>query len=520
VDPIVATMVILLLAIVAFASNRLPLSLIAVGVSVALYLTGVLDLTASLAGFGDPTVLFIAALFVVSEALDATGVTAWAGKMVIARTGTRRVLLVVVLSLLCAGITALITPNGAVAALLPLVVVVAARANIATSQLLLPLAFAAHAGSMLLLTGTPVTMIVSEYAADHGGRAIGFLEPAAVGIPLVIGTVMILTLFGRRLLPERGGSTMPTDLTKHAVRLRADYALQHPDELLVDANTGITEVVIPPRSALIGTRLGIGMATPSGDLVVLAAKRGEEHLREPHFTLQPGDIVLLQGTWDDLDAHTKGKDVLVVDGPSTLRRGVPFGKGAGRAIAILGGLVLLLASGIVPPAIAALLAAMLLVITRTVSPAQAYHSINWTTIILIAGMIPLSTAVLSTGAADLMAGWLLDVVGDTGPRVALLALVVLTVALGQFISNTATVLILAPVSVAVAQSLELSVMPFLLALAVAGAASFLTPIATPANLMVMAPGGYRFGDYWKLGLPLAALFVLVAVLLVPVLWPF
>jgi di/tricarboxylate transporter len=520
VDPIVATMVILLLAIVAFASNRLPLSLVAVGVSVALYLTGVLPLHDALAGFGDPTVLFIAALFVVSEALDATGVTAWAGKMVIARAGTRRVVLIVVLSLLCAGITALITPNGAVAALLPLVVVVAARANIATSQLLLPLAFAAHAGSMLLLTGTPVTMIVSEYAADHGGRALGFLEPAAVGIPLVLGTVLILTLFGKRLLPERGGSLMPTDLSRHAATLRVDYAVAHDGEMTVDATTGITEVVIPPRSALIGTRLGIGMATPSGDLVVLAAKRGDEHIREAHFDLQPGDIVLLQGTWDDLEFHTSGGDVLVVDAPKGLRRAVPFGKGAGKAVAILAGLVILLALGVVPPAIAALLAAMALVITRTITPAQAYHSINWTTIILIAGMIPLSTAVLSTGAADLIAGWLLDLVGGAGPRFALLALVLLTVALGQFVSNTATVLILAPVAVAVAYSLELSVMPFLLALAVAGAASFLTPIATPANLMVMAPGGYRFGDYWKLGLPLSLLFVLIAVLLVPVMWPF
>jgi di/tricarboxylate transporter len=520
VDPIVATMVILLLAILAFASNRLPLGLIALSVSIALYLTGVLPLTEALAGFGDPTVLFIAALFVVSEALDATGVTAWAGKMVIARTGTRRLALVIVLSLLAAGFTALITPNGAVAALLPLVVVVAARAGIATSQLLLPLAFAAHAGSMLLLTGTPVTMLVSEYAADHGGRALGFLEPAAVGIPLVIGTVAILALFGHKLLPERGGSTIPTDLTKYAVTLRQDYELQAKEALLVNATTGITEVVIPPRSALIGTRLGIGMATPSGDLVVLAAKRGDEHIREADFDLQAGDIVLLQGTWDDLETHTAGADVLVVDGPRTLRRAVPLGKGAGKAIGILVFMVVLLATGVVPPAIAALIAALLLVLTRTVNPAQAYHAINWTTIVLIAGMIPLSTAVLSTGAADLMAGWLLDLVGDTSPYIALLALVLLTVALGQFISNTATVLILAPVAVAVASALELSVMPFLVALAVAGAASFLTPIATPANLMVMAPGGYRFGDYWKLGLPLAVLFILVAVLLVPVIWTF
>jgi di/tricarboxylate transporter len=514
-----ATMLILVVAIVAFASNKLPVGIVAIGVSVALYLSGVLDLNQALAGFGDPTVIFIASLFVVSEALDATGVTAWAGRMVISGAGTKRLTLTIVLSLLVAGLTALITPNGAVAALLPLVVVVASRAGIATSQLLLPLAFAAHAGSMLLLTGTPVNMIVSEYAADNGGEALAFFEPALVGIPLVIGTVIIIAILGKRVLPERDGAVLPTDIAKYARTLRAEYHLPAKEGVLVNAETGITEVVIPPRSPLVGIELSVGMATPSGDLVVLAARRGDEHLKEP-FALNVGDILLLQGTWDDLERHTGSDEVLVVDRPESLRRGVPMGRGAGRALVVLLAMVIMLATGIVAPAIAALLAAATLVVTNTVSVSRAYHSISWTTVVLIAGMIPLSTAVLTTGAADLMAGWLLDAVGSTGPRVALLALVVLTVGLGQFISNTATVLIIAPVAVAVATTLDLSVQPFMIALAVAGAASFLTPIATPANMMVMAPGGYGFGDYWKLGLPLAVLFIAVAVFYVPVMWPF
>jgi di/tricarboxylate transporter len=141
----------------------------------------------------------------------------------------------------------------------------------------------------------------------------------------------------------------------------------------------------------------------------------------------------------------------------------------------------------VPPAVAALLAACALVLTRAVTPTQAYHSISWTTVVLVAGMIPLSTAFLQTGAADLLADALLGVLGNAGPHVALLALCLLTVILGQLISNTATVLILAPVAIAVATTLGVSVQPFMMALTVAGAAAFLTPIATPANLMVMEP---------------------------------
>ena len=207
VDPIVATLVILVLAIIAFVSNRIPLGIVAIGVSVGLYFTGVLSLTEAFAGFGDPTVIFIAGLFVVSESLDATGITTWAGQKVIARAGTTRRSLLLVIGLLVAAVSALISVNGAVAALLPLVVVVAARAGLPPSQLLMPLAFAASAGSMLLLTGTPVNIIVSDFAQSAGAAAFGYFEFALVGIPLVIGTVLFLTFCSRPLLPVRRGRT-------------------------------------------------------------------------------------------------------------------------------------------------------------------------------------------------------------------------------------------------------------------------------------------------------------------------
>jgi di/tricarboxylate transporter len=135
-------------------------------------------------------------------------------------------------------------------------------------------------------------------------------------------------------------------------------------------------------------------------------------------------------------------------------------------------------------------------------------------------MIPLSTAFATTGTADLVAAWVLAILGGAGPHAALLVLVLLTAVLGQLISNAATVLVMAPIAIALAGALEVSVLPFLMALTVAGAAAFLTPIATPANLMVMEPGGYRFGDYWKLGLPLVLFFVAMAVLYVPLVWRF
>jgi di/tricarboxylate transporter len=187
---------------------------------------------------------------------------------------------------------------------------------------------------------------------------------------------------------------------------------------------------------------------------------------------------------------------------------------------VLGAMVVLLASGAVPPAVAGLLAAGAIVVSGVLSIEEAYRGIGWTTVILVAGMIPLSTAMTQSGAAERLADGLVDVVGDAGPRVLLLGLVLIVFVLGQLISNMATALIVIPVAISAAGELDVSAKPLLVGVAVASAAAFLTPVATPANLMVLEPGGYRFGDYWKLGLPLLVLFGVVAVLLVPVFWSF
>ena len=155
-----------------------------------------LDLEQALAGFGDPTVLFIASLFVVSEALEATGVTALVGQALIARVGNDRTRVVVLTMAVVALVTAFITVNASVAALTPVVVLMAVRLRRSPSQLLMPVAFAAHAGSLLALTGTPVNVIVSDYAADAGVGRFGFFEFALVGIPLVVGTILIVVLLG------------------------------------------------------------------------------------------------------------------------------------------------------------------------------------------------------------------------------------------------------------------------------------------------------------------------------------
>jgi di/tricarboxylate transporter len=183
-------------------------------------------------------------------------------------------------------------------------------------------------------------------------------------------------------------------------------------------------------------------------------------------------------------------------------------------------MVVLLATGFVPAVVAGLLAAGAFLLTGILSVEQVYRSISWTTVILVGAMMPLSVAIQETGAAQLMADALVGMVGDSGPRVLLAGLFILTAILGQVISNTATALIIIPISVVTAQQMGISPAPVLMTVGVAAAASFLTPVATPTNLMVMEPGSYKFTDYWKFGLPFMLWFFVVAVGLVPIIWPF
>ena len=588
--------------VVLFVWDRLPVVVVAMATALALWATGVLDLGQALAGFGDPAVLFIASLFVVSAGLEATGVTAWIGQVLIDRAGESRIRLLVLTMLLVSVLTALINLNGSVAALLPVVVVMAVRLGRPPSQLLMPLVFAGHAGSLLALTGTPVNVLVSDAAVDAGLSPFGYFEFAWVGVPLLLGTMAIILLLGPRLLPNRSGKSIPADLSKHARTLIEHYTLDdgvfqlrvratspylganasavdlaaYPGVTLVasqagdtggplrrptlaegdilivrgDAATvgtlaadrhlafraedsaadvtatlsnrrsGLAEVVIPPRSALIGQTVFPGMVTPSGDLVVLAVKRSEQDLGPAETVLAAGDSLLLQGTWQALDERLADPEILVVDSPELVRRqAVPLGPGAKQAIIVLLGMVALLMTGLVPPAVAGLLAAGALILLGVLSVDQSYRAINWTTIILIGAMMPLSTAMYQSGAAALLGERLVALVGDAGPYALLAGLFLLTGILGQLISNTATALIIIPISVAAAQQIGVSPLPVLMTVCVAAAASFLTPVATPVNLMVMGPGGYRFGDYWKLGLPLMIWFFVVAVFLVPQIWP-
>jgi di/tricarboxylate transporter len=507
-----------------FVWGRFPVEVVGIGAALALWATGILTLEQSVAGFGDPTVLFIAALFVVSEALDATGVTTWAGQVLVDRAGTSRTRLVVVMMLIVAALTAIVTVNAAVAALLPVVVVTAGRLGIAPSKLLIPLCFGSHAGSQLALTGSNVNLLVSQAAQDYASSPIGFFEFALAGIPLLAGTIAVVALLSNRLLPVRSPPKIERDLSRHARTLVEQYGLSAgaaTDAIAFNREIGLAEVIIPPRSPFIGEHVVPGTTTDDGTLVVAAIQRRGESVGGEGVELAVGDTVVLQGPWGALDARaTADQGLIVVDHPESVRRqAIALGMRAWEAVAILAGMVILLVTGIVPPAVAGLLAAGLILILRILTMEQAYRAINWTTVIMVASLLPLSTAMFETGAADQIGGLLIDVVGAFGPYGLLAGLFVVTAIFGQLISNTATALIMIPIAVAASGELGVDVRGVLVSLSIAASAALLTPVATPVNLIAMSAAGYRFGDYWRLGAVVMVIFFIVAVLWVPVVWP-
>ena len=527
-DDATITFVVLGAAVALFVWNRLPVAIVALGAALALYATGVIGVAQAFAGFGDPAVIFIASLFVISEALDATGVTTWAGQRLIVAAGDGGMRLSGYLLLLAAGLAAILTPNGAVAALLPMAVLIARRLGRAPSKLLMPMAFAAYAGALLVLTGSPVNVLVTEQAEQEGAGGFGFFAFAAVGVPLSLGVIAIALLLGPRLLPERRPRALSVDLSDHARTLLAQYAVDRapsrhaaPDALF-SRRAGVAEVIVPPRSPLVGETFFPGMVTqqrrprrprhpaagrgrrPAATSCSRSAtaccwrargtrSRSNSTTRSSWSTRPPRSGVRWSrsgparaGRWSSRRRDGGGARGGGRPGRGGRRRGGERARAARRArhrsrpTARSRG----------PPSSSSPGSSRSPPRCRRPGPRTGSppSCSTW------------SGTPAPTSSSSGCSRW--------PPRSA---------------SPSATPprrSSSSPSPSRAAETLDISVRPVLMSVAVACSASFLTPISTPGNLMIMGPAGYRFGDYWKLGVPMLGLFFVVAVFLVPVVWSF
>jgi len=312
---------------------------------------------------------------------------------------------------------------------------------------------------------------------------------------------------------------------KKIIEMQKEYGLEiEPDVTVGDENLSsdrikLVEVVIPPRSSLVGRTLRSYAFGRRYGGVVLALQRRGRVLRErlSDIRLDAGDTLLLQCDEEDLARILESSDLIATNELTELYIRTDR---AAVALSIFVAALALVAFGVVPILVAALIGAVGMVVTRCLTMEEAYRAIDWKVIFLLGGIIPLGLAMEQTGAA----GWLADIVlapfASHGPLVILAVLYIVTALLTEFMSNTAAAVLLALIALSLAGGLDVSPRPFLVAITFAASTSFATPIGYQTNTMVFAPGGYRFFDYTRVGGPLNLVFWALAVWLIPILWPF
>ncbi|HDU5848622.1 TPA: SLC13 family permease [Klebsiella pneumoniae subsp. pneumoniae] len=288
-------------------------------------------------------------------------------------------------------------------------------------------------------------------------------------------------------------------------------------------DVGMAEVALIPDSEMMGkTVREIAFRTRFG-LNIVGMKRDGKAMDgsvvdEP---LQLGDILLVVGNWRQIALLAKrGRDFVVLNMPVEVDDASPAHSQAPHAIFCLVLMVALMLTDEIPNPIAAIIACLLMGKFRCINAESAYKAIHWPSIILIVGMMPFALALQKTGGVDLVVKGLMDVAGGEGPYLMLGCLFVMCAAIGLFISNTATAVLMAPIALAAAKSMGVSPYPFAMVVAMAASAAFMTPVSSPVNTLVLGPGKYSFSDFVKIGVPFTILVMVVCVLLIPVLFPF
>jgi di/tricarboxylate transporter len=600
----------LVAAIVMFVINRPRMDAVALLVIVTMPFTGIITANEALAGFADPSIVLIAALFVIGEGLVMTGVARRLGDWLNAKAGSSETRLLVLLMATVGGLGSLMSSTAVVAIFIPVVLRISQNRGTAPSQLMMPLSFAALISGMLTLVATAPNLVVNAELIRQGAQGFNFFSFTPFGLPLLALGIAYM-LFARRLLPSktslpaagdgrpslaqwieqyhlaererRGRITAGSSLvgkrvdelslssagvnllaiergkgfTAKVLRPTTPLELQAGDVLLADVHIethgindawnslqleplslgeignyfadrsqeiGAVEVILPAESRLIGQTVREARTSSEYGLTVIGLRHGSKvavHDDLLDERLKLGDTLLLIGFWSDIrDLQSKKDDVVVLNMPAELEEVLPAASRAPQALAVLGLVVALMISGLVPNVQAALIGCLLMGLFGCVDFNSAYRSINWKSLILIVGMLPFSLALQRTGGVDLAADALLGLVGGAAPRLVLATLFVITAALGLFISNTATAVLMAPVALAIANDLGASPYPFAMIVALAASTAFMTPISSPVNTLVVGPGQYSFGDFVKVGAPFSVAVAIISVLLVPIFLPF
>lgn len=609
--PLILALIILLVTVGLFISDWFRLDLVAMMMLLALMLTGLVTPQEGLAGFSDPVVIMIAALFVVGGAILHTGTAHSMGQMVSRLTGNNETAILISLMLAVALLSGFMSSTGTTAVFLPIAVTLARQAKISPGRFLMPMAFAALLGGMLTLIGTPPNLVVANTLKEAGLESFKFFDFTLPGLAALAIALIYILLPGRLLLPpdkkkfkaKDGGKGQTEELSLKAQDLLSNYALDqnlawlrlppgsnvfgkplaelntplhhgvqilctrdhhriredefnfcrgdsqlepHQEILILGSKAkielfaretggvfirsehnqyqlgnqylGLAEILLLPRSKILGKTLTEFRFRDRYRLHVLAIQRNGKLITDDiaSFRLRFGDFLLVQGPWNRIARlNLERRDFTVLNLPEEAETSHHKPYKIGLTMGWMGFMLLCLLTGWLPVVTAILATAVGLVLTRCLSMEEAYRSISWESVILIAAMLPMSTALSNTGGTEALSSWLASTLGSFGPYSIMATLFVLTSGCSLFMSNTATTVLIAPVALQLALGLGYSPQTFLMVVALAASSAFATPISSPVNTMVLAPGGYKFKDYVKLGLPLQLLMLAVTLLVVP-----
>lgn len=358
----------------------------------------------------------------------------------------------------------------------------------------------------LLRTRYGVTVVGIERRNRYASSVI----PALTDSELLAGDVLLVV------------SSVPELVTFIDTEGLEQHPVEEAQQRKVREELGVAEVMLPPASKLIGHTLKEAEFRTRHGLSVLAIQRKGDPIKGNIIDtkLEFGDSLLVGGGWEKISLlQGDQKDFLVLSVPAELAEVAPARSRAPAALLILLGMLVLMTFKLVPAVTAVLLAALAMVLSRCIDMEQAYKAINWQSVVLIAGMLPMATALEQTGGVTLIVDTLVTSLGSLGPYALLAGLFVLTSVLSQFISNTATTVLIAPIAVGAAAALGVSAYTFLMTVAVAASTAFATPVASPTNTLVLGPGQYRFNDFVKVGVPLILLSMVVTLLAVPFIFP-
>jgi di/tricarboxylate transporter len=356
------------------------------------------------------------------------------------------------------------------------------------------------------------------------------LKESRLGDALAMRVLCIVREDGTKLIAEpevqllAGDRLMMMGKLEDLLILKGLEELEIEHEALPDvselesARVGLVEGMLSPRTTVAGKTLRQLNFREKYGLSVLAIWR-EGHAYRSNLrdmALRFGDAFLLYGPRDKLGMLGREPDFLVL---TEAAQEIPRLEKAKISTIIMGGVLLPVVLGLVPISIGAVVGAAFMVLFRCLTMEEAYRSIEWKAVFLIAGMLPLGTALDQTGAAKFLAQGVVSSVGPFGPMAVLAGLLSLTFLATCFIPTAALVVLMAPIVINTSVDMGLSPYALMMAIAMAASASFMTPISHPANILVMGPGGYRFIDYLKAGIPLSLVVLLVVMLVLPLFWP-